>query len=553
MSSFFRRSRTGCVDCKHLRIKCDESKPTCKRCEVRGVVCGGYPLQIRWVNDPSPTDEPARALKKQHQGQHNIIEPSGFSRSYENHTKALELRTGSIYLSDVHCMLAFPDRLQLHSTLDKNLYDHSVSTLPNLVFLNRLRSHDINNAHIWALHNADSGVRAALLLSSATHLFIKGCVPEVDFLKIRQRAFRAVRTGVEASLGRRTRRTSSISNCLSITTNEQKPPSYGLDVLITASLKLAATALINGELLENALPILQGTAFLVMERHRLARSNSSDISANEPNSPILAISVRMLAYFDIMSSVPCARAPYLPEEYWLTDKQCTSQENIDGSGLDPAMGCFPIVFALLGRSAALIDARFSGSLSPSHATSIAQTLLHDLEHWAPLPRRLQHPNASPTSPPPHDDEYAICVSAGNAYSLATRIYLLRSWDHDPDSPAIQSLVKQLHFEVLNVPMHSAPMTAMLWPLWVLGCESYTAEMRDAMVLRTLGLLFERNTFRNIQQTREMLESRIWRLEGGDHGGLDGGDEEGLRDGCRRYGQAEWVRYCWEEGIRLILA
>ena len=34
--------RTGCSTCKARRVKCDETKPACKRCVKRGLPCGGY-------------------------------------------------------------------------------------------------------------------------------------------------------------------------------------------------------------------------------------------------------------------------------------------------------------------------------------------------------------------------------------------------------------------------------------------------------------------------------------------------------------------------------
>lgn len=37
-----RRSRTGCLTCKTRRVKCDERKPACERCESANVECAGY-------------------------------------------------------------------------------------------------------------------------------------------------------------------------------------------------------------------------------------------------------------------------------------------------------------------------------------------------------------------------------------------------------------------------------------------------------------------------------------------------------------------------------
>jgi hypothetical protein len=39
--------RTGCFTCKARRIKCDEGKPTCKRCENFGLSPFSFPSQHR--------------------------------------------------------------------------------------------------------------------------------------------------------------------------------------------------------------------------------------------------------------------------------------------------------------------------------------------------------------------------------------------------------------------------------------------------------------------------------------------------------------------------
>ncbi|KAH7233660.1 hypothetical protein BKA59DRAFT_320102 [Fusarium tricinctum] len=40
--AFSRKARTGCLTCKKRHKKCDEEKPTCKRCRTGGYVCDGY-------------------------------------------------------------------------------------------------------------------------------------------------------------------------------------------------------------------------------------------------------------------------------------------------------------------------------------------------------------------------------------------------------------------------------------------------------------------------------------------------------------------------------
>lgn len=41
-STFSRRSRTGCLTCRHRRIKCDERKPFCFNCEKSKKTCSGF-------------------------------------------------------------------------------------------------------------------------------------------------------------------------------------------------------------------------------------------------------------------------------------------------------------------------------------------------------------------------------------------------------------------------------------------------------------------------------------------------------------------------------
>ena len=48
---------TGCVDCKAMRIKCDEGKPHCRRCTRVGRKCRGYIARKVWIFEPSNGSE----------------------------------------------------------------------------------------------------------------------------------------------------------------------------------------------------------------------------------------------------------------------------------------------------------------------------------------------------------------------------------------------------------------------------------------------------------------------------------------------------------------
>ncbi|KAJ5238538.1 hypothetical protein N7468_003157 [Penicillium chermesinum] len=51
-----RRTKTGCLTCRTRRVKCDERKPACNRCETANLECAGYEgkrrLQIRRPRRP---------------------------------------------------------------------------------------------------------------------------------------------------------------------------------------------------------------------------------------------------------------------------------------------------------------------------------------------------------------------------------------------------------------------------------------------------------------------------------------------------------------------
>lgn len=43
------RSRSGCLNCKRRKRKCDEQRPSCQACVRRGIQCEGYATPLRWA------------------------------------------------------------------------------------------------------------------------------------------------------------------------------------------------------------------------------------------------------------------------------------------------------------------------------------------------------------------------------------------------------------------------------------------------------------------------------------------------------------------------
>ncbi|KAJ5562340.1 hypothetical protein N7535_003208 [Penicillium sp. DV-2018c] len=58
-----RKTRTGCLTCHGIRIKCDERKPSCLRCVTSKRICEGYPIPLQHSLSPdSLKDEERRAF-----------------------------------------------------------------------------------------------------------------------------------------------------------------------------------------------------------------------------------------------------------------------------------------------------------------------------------------------------------------------------------------------------------------------------------------------------------------------------------------------------------
>lgn len=60
-----KRSRTGCLSCRRRRVKCDEHRPSCKRCDSANIYCAGYEMKQyvearrpRKVTSPATAEQP---------------------------------------------------------------------------------------------------------------------------------------------------------------------------------------------------------------------------------------------------------------------------------------------------------------------------------------------------------------------------------------------------------------------------------------------------------------------------------------------------------------
>ncbi|KAK7966293.1 uncharacterized protein PG986_000570 [Apiospora aurea] len=56
---------TGCWTCRRRRVKCDERKPSCQRCQRLHVPCEGYDIRLTWVQSNGQDDDAASSDSRQ--------------------------------------------------------------------------------------------------------------------------------------------------------------------------------------------------------------------------------------------------------------------------------------------------------------------------------------------------------------------------------------------------------------------------------------------------------------------------------------------------------
>lgn len=58
------KSFTGCWTCRERRVKCDQARPSCKRCNTAGISCQGYGIRLVWKALSSSADEKTNARRR---------------------------------------------------------------------------------------------------------------------------------------------------------------------------------------------------------------------------------------------------------------------------------------------------------------------------------------------------------------------------------------------------------------------------------------------------------------------------------------------------------
>lgn len=617
--------KSGCSACKSLRVKCDELRPACQRCAERGIKCPGYARQLKWIT-PEVEEQSLSGSSSR------LSETVTEKRHVRNLSVALrpDTNTNSSALAAAVSRVAgfvnprsnsIPKSLSQYSNFlgdsyETNLFEHWLSLMSNIIHLDGGASRGLLSQQIEICQEPQSLCLPMLLASAATHRFAMGIGDQEEPLRLKQRGILSLRRAIESQ--------SSVSTVVpsmeAVTTPHMDMPHIApialSDQAVLASLSLVGTEVILGTSLAALMPLLQGSVNLVKLRQEYNRCRCPRQHPMRQDrlfaadSPILATTIDTLFYFDTITCVPCARRPVSSALHTYTNKM--HDKNQKGSGIrgrpNPTLGFAAEILFMISQAASLVADFYAGSIDTQRFDQARTSLMHELTSsilalsasWANCSESSAHGPRQTTSAFPSPDSILLQnvenhnanVAAAQAHAYATQIFLLRSTDFEKESQEIIELVSQLALNIGKVTRDSAPMSIMLWPLWVLGCESYSerkaeiqvqvgfVENQQEAVAKLFTMMFERMHMLNIQVAFKALMKHIWccNEHRGDqlHSSLTQAGSDKLSPAWsstpgdnnpatgpsitkasggptpQSQQQSYWVRKCWLEDIGLIL-
>lgn len=418
-------------------------------------------------------------------------------------------------------------------------FDHWTTTLKHFVCLDPDGSYDMHVGFMSMVCEPNSAFLLVLLAYVASHLAAIGIIPEATMLSMTQRALVAMVQLLE-----------SISP---LNAEPQHPrPQAITDNIIASAMLLASSEILRGSPTRKLKTLLQGVKALLVERCR--HRSHGDLGSVDCSKDFLQQETAMFrstadAFIsvDALTGLPCPRAPIMQDREWYY--QSSAHRIVIGRPqiLDPLLGyCIPTL-EILGDSRILLENWFQDDLSEADYLQQRMQLLfrYDEIYQSLAPQYSENTASSVLHLPTgrlriHNES----IFAAIAHTLACKVYLLRATDFDQDAPQISQLVEQVREAVSGVPIKSSVITIMLWPLWVLGCESYEGTQNRDLVRSILSEMHEKEHILNIKVCLQSLEQQIWTLD----------PVEGRTKSSGKYThQAAWVKYCWEERIELTFA
>lgn len=448
---------------------------------------------------------------------------------------------------------------QLRCT-DKRLLDHWMTvTLPHSC-LDPTALHQLRGMYLSLICHRKRVALHAILAASAAHMLSLGVTEEHTLVMAKQRSLNSMI--VELNTLAETKNTCANFDAAH-SRDVHSPCPVVEDASIVASMLLLGPEFINAgdeQGPRQVRSLLQGARTLIVERHGYfsCRCHLTHPARYEPqfrpDSPVFISSVRSLAFTDIMTCVPCVRKPYIGKRYWLEAAMTDTNEGLRKRKPDPDLGYSAWTLSLLGDCAALIEDLYTEAVSQPVFSARQEELLLQLKKTTLEMQQFQidAEDENPVMALPEAQTTMLAhkhnIAATICHAISAQIFLLRATDFGTKSPCVVRLCHALYHVLSAIPMDHSAATMMLWPLWVLGCETYpsTTYPSRSDIMAMLQRLYESQHMKNVEQCFVKLRRDIWKEDHSHTKNLENKRFE-VKSQC------DWVKRCWEEKIELLLA
>lgn len=511
-----RRARTGCQSCRTRKVKCDETKPVCKNCSSRGLLCE-IGLQLKWYDEFE-----SRGVAFGRQG----VWTKGSARGSTPESPSRTVSTPSEWLSlpeiRPHHFLHVPFLEFESDGTGPSLLDLDVEAEANkaLSVLAIPMTSDYSVQRSMVPYQPSPFLTSFTFDSSLLDYYLKKLCPLTTSSRTSLSPFADLilpmfgtpeQDDVLRSLMAFSARHRSIAD------PQWSHTAMSLKGGVLSSLQKKLAAADAASLCAIFPQVLVTMMFLCLYEivdkcdHRwvihlrasqdiIRRCRALGFQQSQGHAiGLAAFAERFFAFQDAISRTACGDAPLFGAEYWdnLADKR----------QVDSWMGCSPELAGILCDITELGRARASSgtpSLDFFERADILEKRIHSLTSVTQMP---------------NDD---TLVSSAELKRLSASLYLhCVLYDATPATPVVSHLVRQI-LERIFVMLRAGHARALVFPVFVaavelnplddiLVCNTSTGEQIHGrrLILETLASMAT-DSLSNVTRTRAVIQ-KVWRL------------------------------------------
>lgn len=529
-----KRTRTGCQTCRFRKIKCDEAKPECQNCLLRGLTCHNN-LQLKWESDYA-----ARGLSFGREGVWSKEPRGSFAgRPLEDREfKKLELplvqsrhfinifshdfvgnsTSRIVHLPDTGSLLSegFHAPNSFHIPHHHSSLIASTSHLSLDPRLNGLGNGLLEYYLLRLCPLTTPSYNASPFADQVAPLFASG---GQDFFLLSVLAFAARHRCTTDSRWSRTAMTLK-GKALAGFNQRLRSPTFMIDGISDPQVPAAMMFLCLDEIMESCdhqwvIHLRASREFMRKRRQLLPCGPSS-----KPGG-LAAFAERFFAFLDLISRTACGNPPVFGIEYW----QSLDHEK----DVDAWMGCSPAMASLIFRITELAAASTRNDISPSQFVSDSLELEEELASLAAGTELSQV-----------DDALRQCAELKKASVELYFQCLLRN--ANPSTPRVAALVHDI-LQSTHELVEKGCVAGLIFPIFVAAVQldplnddnmfrhvtTGSSISGRRLVLETLRAMLG-TSLANVERTKEVIV-KVWRVRDLDANRDQSGGSEELNDWC----------------------